>query len=141
MSAVDDTLDELAADFALLDDPVEQLGYVMELGKALPPLSEAEMVESNRVPGCSAPAWLVTEARPGGVLAFRGDSEALIPRGVIALLIKLYSGRTAAEILDSDARAALDRLGLGAMLSMNRVNGLASMAGRIRRDAAALQAA
>ena len=80
--------------------------------------------------------WLVTEPGPGGVLSFRGDSDAHIVRGLIAILLRLYSGRRPDEILAFDARAAFDRLGLKAALSAQRSNGLFSMVERIRRDAA-----
>ena len=136
--SIDAELDTLAEEFEFLGEGPEQLQHVMDMGRALPPLTPAEMNEANRVPGCASPAWLVTEPQPDGRIVFRGASEALIPRGVIAVLLRLFSGRTPAEILGFDARAGLDRLGLASMLSMSRSNGLASMAARIRRDAAAL---
>ncbi len=132
-------LDILAEEFELLGTGPEQLQHVMDMGRALPPLSSAEMNEANRVPGCASPAWLVTEPQPDGRIVFRGMSEALIPRGVIAVLLRLFSNRTPSEILALDARAGLERLGLASMLSMSRSNGLASMVARIQRDAAALK--
>ncbi len=81
--------------------------------------------------------WLVTEAAPDGKLAFRGDSDAIIVRGLVAVLLRLYSQRTPAEILAFDAKAGLTSLGLPNALSMQRSNGLFSMVERIRRDAAA----
>ena len=140
-SSIDAELDILAEEFEFLGDGPEQLQHVMDMGRALPPLSTAEMNEANRVPGCASPAWLVTEPQDDGRIVFRGSSEALIPRGVIAVLLRLFSGRMPSEVLAFDARAGLERLGLASMLSMSRSNGLASMAARIQRDATALNEA
>ena len=87
--------------------------------------------------GCASQVWLVTEPGPGGTLVFRGDSDAHIVRGLIAILLRLYSGRSADDILAFDAKAGFERLGLKAALSAQRSNGLFSMVERIRRDAAA----
>ena len=138
--SIDTELETLAEEFAFLGEGPEQLQHVMDMGRALPPLSSAEMNDANRVPGCASPAWLVTEPQEDGRIVFRGVSEALIPRGVIAILLRLFSGRTPDDIASFDARAGLDRLGLASMLSMSRSNGLASMVARIQRDAAALNA-
>jgi cysteine desulfuration protein SufE len=141
MSAIDDTLAELAEDFDLLGGWEEQLEYVLDLGKALPPLPDSEKTEANRVQGCASRVWLVTDPQADGTVDFRAESDGHISRGNVALLLKLYSGRTPAEILAFDAKAALDRLGLPAALTPQRSNGLNSMVGRIRRDAAALASA
>jgi cysteine desulfuration protein SufE len=135
MSAIDDTFDELAAEFDLLGDWEERYRYVIELGRELAPLSDAERNDVNKVRGCASQVWLVTEPQPGGPLRFRGDSDAHIVRGLIALLIRLYSGRASGEILAFDAKAAFEALGLSGALSAQRSNGLASMVARIRRDA------
>ncbi len=136
-----DALDELAAEFDLLGDPAsgweERYGYIIELGRELASLSAAEHSDANKVRGCASQVWLVTERGADGVLRFRGDSDAHIVRGLIAILLRLYSDRTPAEILTFDARAAFDRLGLAGALSAQRSNGLNSMVERIRRDAAA----
>jgi cysteine desulfuration protein SufE len=130
-------LDELAAEFDLLGDWEERYRYVIDLGRALAPLTDAERSDANKVRGCASQVWLVREPGPGGTLAFRGDSDAHIVRGLIAILLKLYSGRTAREILAFDARKAFDRLGLAGALSSQRSNGLFSMVERIRKDAEA----
>jgi cysteine desulfuration protein SufE len=130
-------LEDLAAEFDLLGDWEERYRYVIDLGRALAPLSQAERGDANKVRGCASQVWLVTEPGPDGTLVFRGDSDAHIVRGLIAILLRLYSGRSAAEILAFDARAGFDRLGLKAALSAQRSNGLFSMVERIRRDAAA----
>jgi len=133
-------LEELAAEFDLLGDWEERYRYVIDLGRALAPLTEAERSDANKVRGCASQVWLVTEPGPGGTLAFRGDSDAHIVRGLIAILLRLYAGRSADEILAFDAKAGFDRLGLKAALSAQRSNGLFSMVERIRRDAAAASA-
>jgi cysteine desulfuration protein SufE len=140
MSAIDDELTALADEFDLLganspQDWEERYRYVIDLGKDLSPLTDAERTEPNKVRGCASQVWLVTEPQTGGALKFRGDSDAHIVRGLIAILLRLYSGRTPGEILAFDAKAAFDRLGLAGALSAQRSNGLASMVTRIRRDA------
>jgi cysteine desulfuration protein SufE len=135
MSAIDTALNELADEFDVLGDWEERYRYVIDLGKDLAPLSDAERSEPNKVRGCASQVWLVTEPQDDGSLKFRGDSDAHIVRGLIAILLKLYSGRAPAEILAFDAKAGFERLGLAGALSAQRSNGLASMVARIRRDA------
>jgi cysteine desulfuration protein SufE len=136
-ASIDADLDVLAEEFELLGDWESQIQYVIDLGRELAPLSEAERSDHNKVRGCASQVWLVTEEQGGDRLAFRGDSDAHMVRGLIAILLKLYSGRTKAEISAFDAKAALKRLGLDSMLSSQRSNGLAAMVQRIQRDAAA----
>ena len=133
------TIEDIIDDFALIDDWEERYRYVIELGRALPELPEAARTEENRVRGCASQVWLVTEPRPDGTVHFRGDSDAHIVRGLIAILLRLYADRTPADILTSDANAAFSRLGLSGALSTQRSNGLAAMVARIRRDSEALQ--
>jgi cysteine desulfuration protein SufE len=141
MDGIQKTLDELADEFDLLGDWEERYRYVIELGGDLSPLSEAERSEANKVRGCASQVWLVTEPLEDGRVAFRGDSDAHIVRGLIAILLRLFSERRPADILAFDVRGAFKRLGLSDALSTQRSNGLASMAERIARDAAALNAA
>ena len=138
MAGIDDALTELIDEFDLLGDWEERYRYVIELGKDLAPLAEAERTEPYKVRGCASQVWLVTEAGPDGALTFRGDSDAHIVRGLIAILLRLYSGRTPAQITAFDAKAAFESLGLTGALSSQRSNGLASMVQRIRRDAEAV---
>ena len=135
MSAIDDTLEDLAAEFDILGDWEERYRYVIDLGRSLEPLADAERSDANKVRGCASQVWLVTEPQGDGSLRFRGDSDAHIVRGLIAVLLRLYSGRPPEEILAFDARAAFEQLGLSGALSAQRSNGLASMVARIRRDA------
>lgn len=130
-------LDDLAETFEVLDDWEERYRHVIDLGRTLAPLDEAERTEVNRVRGCASQVWLVTEPRADGSLTFRGDSDAHIVRGLIALLLGLVSGLPAREIAAFDAKEALNRLGLSGHLSSQRTNGLSAMAERIRSDARA----
>ena len=138
-ASIDAALDDLDAEFDLLGDWEERYRYVIELGRELEPLTDAERSEGNKVRGCASQVWLVTEPRPDGTIHFRGDSDAHIVRGLIAILLRLYADRTPADILTSDANAAFSRLGLSGALSTQRSNGLAAMVARIRRDSEALQ--
>ena len=131
---IDDTLAELVEDFEVLEDWEQRIAYVIDLGKALAPLPDADRTEVNKVPGCAAQVWLAS-GRQEDRLVFRADSDSAISKGNVALLLKLYSGRAPAEILAFDARAALDRLGLPQALTRQRANGLNSMVGRIRQEA------
>ena len=136
-SPIDAALDDLAAEFELLGDWEERYRHVIDLGRTLSPLSEAERSDLNKVRGCASQVWLVTEPGPDGTLHFRGDSDAHIVRGLIAILLRLYSGRRPDEIVAFDAKAAFAALGLSGALSSQRSNGLFSMVERIRRDAQA----
>ncbi len=140
MTSIDDALADLSAEFELLGDWEERYRYVIDLGRELAPLNDAERTDANKVRGCASQVWLVTEPQADGTMRFRGDSDAHIVRGLIAVLLRLFSGRTPAEILAFDVKAAFDQLGLSGALSSQRSNGLASMAARIRRDADALAA-
>lgn len=133
--SIDETLVELVAEFDLLGDWEGRIEYVIDLGKGLDPLPDAARVEANKVLGCAAQVWLASREEAGR-LWFDADSDSALSKGNIALLLKLYSGRTPAEVLAFDARAALDRLGLPSALTRQRANGLNSMVGRIREEAA-----
>ena len=135
------SIQDLIDDFAFLDDWEERYRYVIELGRGLEPLSAAEHAPANKVEGCVSQVWLIVEPRRAedGTLHlhFRGDSDAHIVRGLIAILMRLYSDRSPAEILDIDARAIFGRLGLDEHLTPQRSNGLYAMVGRIQADARA----
>ncbi|ESR22764.1 SufE family protein [Lutibaculum baratangense] len=134
-------IEQIYDDFSFIDDWEERYRYVIELGRTLEPLPEEAHSAENKVQGCVSQVWLETnrEDRPAGpLLTFRGDSDALIVRGLIAILFSLYSGRTPHEILETDAEDAFSRLGLKEHLTPQRSNGLAAMVQRVRRDAAAV---
>jgi len=138
-------IDEIVENFALLDEWDDRYRYVIELGRSLQPLPDSEHTETNKVRGCASQVWLVTHVKPDGaggpVLAFEGDSDAHIVRGLVAILFAVYSGKPARAILETDALALFDRLGLRENLTPQRSNGLRSMVERIRADANAALAA
>src|SRR5476651_1753640 len=107
---IEDELTELSAEFEVLGDWEERYRYVIDLGNNLAPLTDAERTDANKVRGCASQVWLVTELQADGSLAFRGDSDAHIVRGLIAILLQLYGGHGPAEILAFDAKAAFERL-------------------------------
>jgi len=133
------TIEHIIENFALLDDWDDRYRYVIELGRGLEPLPVAARTEANKVQGCASQVWLATAIEPDGkagpVLKFVGDSDAHIVRGLIAILIALYSGRPAGDILATDAVAVFDRLALREHLTPQRSNGFRSMVERIRFDA------
>jgi len=131
---------EIRDDFAFLDDWEDKYRYVIELGKQLPDLAEEKRTEGNKVRGCVSQVWLETRTE-GDRLHFEGDSDAMIVRGLVAILLAIYQGQTAQEILATDARQIFSELGLKDHLTPQRSNGFASMVERIQSDAhAALEA-
>jgi cysteine desulfuration protein SufE len=135
-ATIDAAVKELVETFELLGDWEERYRHVIDLGRGLVRLRAAERSDENKVRGCASQVWLVTERGADGKLRFRGDSDAHIVRGLIAILMSLYNGRTPSEILAFDAQLAFARIGLTGALSRQRANGLASMVARIRADAA-----
>jgi cysteine desulfuration protein SufE len=137
-SPIDHDLQDLADEFELLGDWEERYRHLIDLGRKLAPLTVAERDDANKVRGCASQVWLVTEPQPEHVLAFRGDSDSDLVRGLIAILIRLYSGRAADDILNFDIKGAFDRLGFSDAISSQRSNGFFSMVQRVRRDAEAI---
>jgi cysteine desulfuration protein SufE len=140
------TIDDIRADFALLDDWEDRYRYLIELGRGLPPLPDALRTDANKVRGCASQVWLASATRraesgASPVFAFQGDSDAHIVRGLIAVLFAIYGGKTAPEILRTDAKEIFTGLGLGEHLTAQRSNGFFSMVERIRSDARALVSA
>jgi len=135
------SIGEIIDNFSLLDEWDDRYRYLIELGRTLPPLSEAARSDANKVQGCASQVWLDTSITPNGasgpLLTFAGDSDAHIVRGLIAVLFALYSGKGAKEILTTDALAVFEQLGLREHLTPQRSNGFRSMVERIRRDASA----
>jgi len=131
--------DELVADFEFLDDWEDRYRYVIELGRALEPLPEKAHNEANKVHGCVSQVWLETRIEnpdsSDPVLHFKGDSDAHIVSGLVAIMLKLFSGKTASQIVKTDALGALKELGLDENLTPQRSNGLAAMVQRIQSDA------
>ncbi|MEO1016353.1 MAG: SufE family protein [Pseudomonadota bacterium] len=129
--------DRIREEFALFDDWRERIEYIMELGRDLPPIEEALKQESHKVHGCQSQVWMIAEPR-GELLAYHGDSDAFIVKGLIALLMRLYSNRRPEEILDNPPQVFED-IGLGNNLTPGRSNGLYAMVKRIQELAAAHQ--
>ena len=130
------TIEQIIDDFGVIDDWDERYRYIIDLGRKMPPFPDALRTDGVKVRGCASLVWLVS-TRENGKLTFAGDSDALIVRGLIALLLQLYSGKTPTEILAVDAKQILTGLGLDTHLSQQRSNGLFSMVERIRADARA----
>jgi cysteine desulfuration protein SufE len=139
------TIDEISENFSLLDEWDDRYRYIIELGRTLVPLPAEAYTDANKVQGCASQVWLITSAKPNGaggpVLAFRGDSDAHIVRGLIAILFALYADKSARDILAIDPSALFERLGLREHLTPQRSNGLKSMVARIRAEAEAALAA
>jgi cysteine desulfuration protein SufE len=132
---------DIAENLSFLDDWEDRLNYLIELGQALPDLPEAEKTAENKVKGCVSNVWLVSSVDRTGdapTMAFRGQSDAIITKGLVAVLLALYSGRPAAEIAATDAIAWFRKMGLSEHLGMQRSNGLVAMVNRIRAEGKAL---
>lgn len=126
---------EIANNFLRLDDWEDRYRYIVELGQALPALTEGEKTDANKIHGCASQVWLVpsAEQREGQIsIAFRGGSDAMIVQGLVAVLLAIYSGRSPSEIARIDALTLFDKLGLREHLTTQRSNGLAAMVKRMR---------
>ena len=133
-------IDDLLADFDVMDDWEDRYRHVIELGRDLPPLAEADHTAENKVRGCASQVWITSTAsgsKDDPVLTFLGDSDALIVKGLIAIAFMIYSGKPARQILQTDAGEVLGKLGLSGHLTQQRSNGFASMIQRIKSDAQA----
>lgn len=128
--------EEIVEDFEFLEDWEDRYRHVIEQGKAMEPLDAALKVPATKVEGCASQVWLHPQIEDG-VFRFDGDSDAMIVRGLIAVLRALYNGLSVAEVVEVDARAEMARLGLNDHLSAQRSNGLRAMIERIRETAAA----
>ena len=134
------TLDQILSDFEVLDEWEDRYRYIIDLGRTLKPLPPELHNDQTRVRGCASQVWLHTSIVPGKgdvpVMHFLGDSDALIVKGLVALVLAIFDGRTADEVSSIDARAILSNLGLESNLSQQRSNGLNAMIDRIREEAA-----
>jgi cysteine desulfuration protein SufE len=136
------SIEQIVDDFEVLDSWDDRYRYVIELGRELPQLPDEARSEQNKVQGCASQVWMISKthaAKSGGgpILEFLGDSDAHIVKGLIAILFALYSGKPAKTILETDALALFNRLGLGDHLTPQRSNGFRSMVERIHSDARA----
>ena len=137
MGEIELAIQAIVDEFALLPDWEERISHVIELARSLPPLEVHERTEGTRVRGCVSRVWLVPEHRveTPEKLYFRGDSDAHIVRGEIAILLRIFSGRTPQQILETDPHTVFERLGLKEALTAQRSNGLFSMMSRIQEEA------
>ena len=133
------SIDTIRDDFSFLEEWEDRYRYVIELGEALPPFPESQQTDVNKVQGCVSQVWLVTHKGDGNdpAIRFEGYSDAHIVRGLVAIMLALFSGHRASEILATDAEATLRELGLNEHLLPQRANGLRSMVKRVKRDAEA----
>lgn len=136
--SIDNAQEEIVEEFEYLGDWTERYKHIADLGRKLPPFPEAERVEENKVKGCQSQVWLAGHL-DGSRVIFDADSDALIVRGLIALALRVYSGRTPAEILDTPPEF-INKIGMSEHLSANRANGLQSVIKQIKRYAVAFQA-
>ncbi|MCH2456976.1 MAG: SufE family protein [Henriciella sp.] len=123
---------DISAEFEFLDDWETRYAHIIDMGKANPPLDASERSEDTRVRGCASQVWMVIEPENSDHLKIRAESDALIVSGLIAILIRLYSGAKASEIAGFDAMSFFDEIGVSEALSAQRSNGLASMLERIK---------
>lgn len=133
------SLDQILSDFEVLDEWEDRYRYIIDLGRTLKPLAAELHNDETKVRGCASQVWLHTSISPGTgnakVMHFLGDSDALIVKGLVALVLAIFDGKTTEEVLATDARAILARLGLESNLSQQRSNGLNAMIDRIREEA------
>lgn len=131
-------LNEMIDDFGFLDDWEDRMRYVIELGKALPDLPDSEKSAENKVQGCASQVWLSVSSSDGAdpEMTFRGDSDAFIVRGLVAIVLAAYSRKKASDVVSFDALDLFKQLGLLEHLTAQRANGLRSMIQRIREEAA-----
>ncbi|MEQ3626467.1 MAG: SufE family protein [Celeribacter sp.] len=132
--------EEIVETFEFLDDWEDRYRHVIEMGRDFPPLDDALKVPATKVDGCASQVWIHPRIEGAGaeaVFDFAGESDAMIVRGLIAILHALYSGQSVAQVLEVDALAELRRLGLEEHLSAQRSNGVRAMIARIREVSAA----
>ena len=133
------TFADLISDFELLDDWEDRYRHVIELGRALPPMNDALKTPATKVSGCASQVWIHSTVDKDAKLKLVGDSDALIVKGLIAVVFLMFDGLSAKDIVAYDALGAFAQLGLKEHLTPQRSNGLASMVKRIKADAAVVQ--
>lgn len=136
---INETQDEIIEEFTDIDDWMDRYAYIIDLGNALPPMPENRHVPQNLIEGCQSRAWLDASLTPDGKIEFSADSDAIIVKGIISLLVKVLSGHTPDEIIDSDLYF-IDKIGLSEHLSPTRSNGLAALVKQMRLYAVAFKA-
>lgn len=132
---IDTTLEEIVENFSYLDDWEDRYGYLIELGNALTPLSDSDLTDANKVNGCVSQVWLTSQS-DGELIHFKGASDAHIVRGLVAIALMIFSGKTADVISTTDEQAIFQEIGLSEHITPQRANGLKSMVGQIKSIAA-----
>lgn len=135
---INETQDEIIEEFEGLTDWMDRYAYIIELGNTLPPFPEADKTPANLIEGCQSRVWIAANRNPDGTIDFEADSDALIVKGIVALLMRVLNHRTPDEILDADLYF-IDRIGLSEHLSPTRSNGLVAMVKQIRNYAKAFK--
>ena len=135
-------IEEIIGNFEMLDEWDDRYRYLIELGRTLEPLPQEAYTDANKVRGCASQVWLETRAEPGPggepLIRYRGDSDAHIVKGLVALALALFSGRTPQKIVETDPQPVFAKLGLAQHLTPQRSNGLRAMVDRIKNEARAL---
>lgn len=131
--------DEIVEEFSDIDDWMDRYAYIIDLGNALPAMPETYHIPQNLIEGCQSRAWLQADLTPDGKIEFSADSDAIIVKGIISLLVKVLSGHTPDEILDADLYF-IDKIGLAEHLSPTRSNGLAALVKQMKLYAVAFKA-
>lgn len=133
-----DVENEIIEEFSVFEDWMDKYEYIIELGKSVPMIDESQKIEANLIKGCQSRVWLSSEYREGRIF-FAADSDAIITKGIISLLVRVFNGRTPQEILSSDF-SFVEKIGLKENLSPTRANGLVSMIKQIQNYAVAYSA-
>ena len=132
---IKETEDQIVEEFALFDDWEDKYEYIIDMGKKLPPISDEDRNDENRIRGCQSTVWMASEYSDGRVL-YRADSDAMIVKGLISMLIRVLSGQTPEDILKAEL-GFIDRIGMSTHLAQTRSNGLRSMIKQMKLDAMA----
>lgn len=133
-----ENIEELTENFSMLEDWEDKYQYLIDLGEKLPPLEEKYKTDEWKVSGCQSQVWLVPECK-GDLISFKGDSDAIMVKGIIAIVLAIYGNKSAQEIKKIEVEKIFAKLGLGEHLSPSRRNGMMSMVDKIRFYAASLE--
>lgn len=136
---INETQDEIIAEFADLTDWMDRYAYIIELGESLPPFPESKKTPDNLIEGCQSRVWITADLLPDSTIKYEADSDALIVKGIVSLLLRVLSGHTPDEILGADLYF-IDKIGLSEHLSPTRSNGLVAMVKQMRNYALAFKA-
>ena len=139
MASINETQEEIIEEFEGLTDWMDRYAYIIELGSTLPPYPEADKTPKQLIEGCQSRVWIAASQLPDGRIHFEADSDALIVKGIVALLMRVLNDRTPDEILGAELYF-IDRIGLSEHLSPTRSNGLVAMVRQIRDYARAFKA-